>query len=113
MSLFDWLLIAHLIGDWLFQTEYEVLNKAKGRFFNQALWAHVIKYTACFVPVVYLFHLGWWPLVPIFASHLWLDRRTPIIWWQKNIKRANDSWPNLVVDQIFHLLVIVVIAVSY
>ena len=41
MSLFDSLLVAHLVGDWLLQTEWQALNKTKNW---RAMWAHVAVY---------------------------------------------------------------------
>ena len=38
MSLFDKLLVAHLVGDWLLQTEWQALNKSRN---YRALFSHV------------------------------------------------------------------------
>ncbi len=117
MSLFELLIIAHLLGDYLFQTEYEALNKAQGSFFNRPLWQHVATYTACFVPLCIWVHLPWLSLVAIAGSHAFFDRRWPIIWWRKNIMGNSPEsiteqfWLTIMVDQIFHILVLTVLVI--
>ena len=41
------LILAHYVGDWIFQTNWQALNKSKN---NQALSLHVLSYSACFLP---------------------------------------------------------------
>jgi len=114
---FELLLVAHFVGDYLAQTEYEAMNKALGRFFNRALWSHCLKYTLSFVPVFWIssLHPAW--LVLIFTSHLFLDRRWPIIWWRKHINHNSDDsiratfWLTVMTDQIFHGLILALISV--
>ena len=60
MTSFIWLFLSHLCGDWLIQTEFQALNKAKGAFFNRALFAHCLGYTVCFVPIFLLTGASWW-----------------------------------------------------
>ena len=116
MSPFMALMLAHLVGDWMIQTEYQALNKAKGHWCNDALCAHCIGYTLCFVPVFLLYSLNWWWLALIFGSHMFLDRRWPVIWWIRVVKRTSDEtisklfWLVVAVDQIMHLLILVPIA---
>mgnify|MGYP001583553699 CR=1 FL=1 len=117
MTLFVALVLTHLVADWLFQTEYEAMNKAKGRFFNAAIIKHSLIYTLAFVPaLVYLGAPMWW-LIALFSSHMFLDRRWPVIWWIKTVKRTSEEtinklfWMVIVIDQIFHILVLVPIAV--
>ena len=116
MSLLSWCIIAHLIGDYLVQTEYEALNKAEGRFFNRALFAHCFKYTACFVPVFIAYDVALPYLLVVLGTHLVLDRRWLVTGWRHYVNRNSYEsikatfWLTIVVDQIFHVLVIVAIA---
>ncbi len=41
------LLVAHFVGDWLLQTNWQALNKSKN---NEALTRHVLVYSLCFIP---------------------------------------------------------------
>lgn len=113
MSPLAWFVVAHFVGDYLIQTEYEALNKAQGRFWNRALVVHCLKYTACFVPILlaYQVSMGW--LMPILVTHLVFDRRWIIVLWRRHINRNSEQgiaqtfWLTVMIDQIFHMLVIV------
>jgi hypothetical protein len=115
MNLIAWCLIAHLIGDFLLQTGYETSHKAQGRFLNRGLLTHCLKYAACFIPVflIYGVSLAW--LLVVFGTHLVLDRRWLILGWRHHV--IGDSleaikatfWLTIVVDQIFHLIVLAII----
>ncbi len=117
MLLFDALIMMHLIGDWILQTEHEAMNKMKGEFINHALLSHCLVYTACFVPVFLYFHVALSWLLLIFSSHMFLDRRWPVIWWLKHVKRVSDEtiialpWLVIAVDQVMHVLIIAFIVV--
>ncbi len=110
--------LAHLIGDFLIQTEYEATNKPNGHFINWPLLQHVVKYTLCLTVVIIALGASYWWVLWIFATHYVLDRRVFIVWWRRNIMRSSeesikrDWWLNVVVDQIFHWLVIAVIAAA-
>jgi hypothetical protein len=102
--------MAHLLGDWLLQTEWQVLNKARNA---RALGAHVAVYHAV-VLVVLLFGYSL-PLVPVIAVvvalgslHAILDRRTAVRGLMKALRltvtREHDRWLAIVVDQTLHLL---------
>jgi len=114
--MFPLAILGHLAGDYLFQTTYEALNKTKGRVFNRALMAHCVKYTLCFLPLFLTLGISLLWLIPIFVTHVIFDRRTPIIWWRKNVTRCSDEdikntfWLTVVIDQIFHIVVLAVIS---
>lgn len=117
MNVFEWLFIAHLAGDYLFQTEFQAAHKASGRFFNKALFSHCATYTLCFVPAFFVLSLNSWWLVLVFASHLFLDRRWPVILWRKCVKRESEEHIahtfglTIAIDQVFHILILALIAV--
>lgn len=115
MSFFDLLIVAHLIGDWLMQTEYEAMRKAKDPFFNWGLWKHCLVYTLWFVPVFLWVGVSCLWLLPLLASHLFLDRRWPIVWWLRHVKRTSresiekNFWLVVAVDQVAHAMVLVLL----
>ncbi|MFT9847146.1 DUF3307 domain-containing protein [Aneurinibacillus sp. REN35] len=106
-SAFDILLLAHLVGDYLLQTEWMAKYKAERWL---PLLAHCLVYTM----VVALFAFLWlpdglstWGIALIFISHIILDRRTLVAFWYKRIMRVTDAsskWLMIIVDQTFHLL---------
>ncbi len=112
MTLFESLVLAHLVGDYLLQTDAEANQKMHGSILNLPLWKHVAKYTAsCAVPLWY-FGISFWFLIPIFVTHLFFDRRWPIIWWRRHVMRNSEEsitkmfWLTIMVDQIFHVIVL-------
>ena len=115
MNIFETLVITHLIGDWIFQTEYEAMNKMKDSFWNRALFSHCLICTLCFAPAFWSYGINWLWLLLIFGSHLFLDRRWPVVWWISTIKRTSPEtveklyWLVIVVDQIMHVLILALI----
>ncbi|MGO0063653.1 DUF3307 domain-containing protein [Brevibacillus fluminis] len=108
MTLFEVLLVAHFVGDYLFQTSWMAMNKAKN-------WAALLVHCAVYTLVLYVAaNLIWakqplsWPaLAVIFFGHVILDRRTFVAWWVRKIMMAPESsWLGIMADQIFHLLLI-------
>lgn len=109
MSPFDSLLVAHLIGDYLFQTSWMAMNKAKKW---DALFVHCLVYTLTIWIVAWLTFggLSVWGILFIFLTHLFLDRRTFILWWTRNIMKTGDNpgWLAIMADQVFHIIVLAV-----
>lgn len=118
MNLFGWLLLCHVIGDFLIQTESQALRKAAGKPWNRAILLHCTTYTAVFVPAVLRLAIPMWWLAVLFASHWFLDRRWFVYWWRRNVTRnsaasiAATPWLSIVIDQAFHVLVLATIAAS-
>ncbi|WP_096203085.1 DUF3307 domain-containing protein [Bacillus sp. FJAT-45350] len=110
MSPFAFLFIAHLIGDYLFQTSWMAMNKAKHW---GALITHSFVYTLIVSVVAYIGFggLSIWAILFIFLSHVFLDRRTFVQWWVSTIMQAKGKesfWLGIIADQVFHLIVLVV-----
>lgn len=105
MSMFDYLLLGHLIGDFLLQTSWMAKHKATKWL---PLIAHVTVYTA----VIALFGslaggLSPAAIILIFISHVMLDRRRFVQFWVKRIQMTTgpeSRWLTIMADQIFHLL---------
>lgn len=83
MSLPLSLLLAHFVGDFLFQTDWMALNKSKSWL---ALCVHVACYTTCFAP----FGIGFGFLTTVFLSHFLTDavtsRVTNRLWFMTPIR---------------------------
>ncbi len=115
MSLFDWLLVGHLVGDFLLQTDGMAEYKAQD-------WRWMLKHVGLYL-VVMAVVLGVYELshpVPLWAvalallfigaTHVALDRRRLALDWMRLIGiRSDGGWLAIVVDQVLHLLVLVVV----
>jgi hypothetical protein len=116
MSLFDWLLVGHLAGDFLFQTDNMAREKVKSWIW---LLRHVSLYmvwpTAVLLGYTLLHQLPLWSLalavIFVFGTHLILDRRRFTAWWMNTVGIDYDHpWLPLVVDQVFHLVTLAIVA---
>lgn len=106
MTPFIYLLLGHFVGDYLFQTTWMAENKARQ-------WSALLIHCTIYTLTVALFaHWGDLdlPLVAyalLFLSHVALDRRTFVVWWNKTImKNTTQNWLFIMTDQIFHILVL-------
>jgi hypothetical protein len=79
-ELLVWALVAHIVADWLLQTEWMAVHKTS--LHHPAAYAHAGVYA-----------LGMWFVFPwplalgIGAVHLLVDTRVPVHWWMRVIKR--------------------------
>ena len=116
MSLFDWLLVAHLVGDFLLQTDGMAKYKATDwSWMLRHVGTYLIIMTAVLVayalahpvPLVLVVAL----LLFLAATHIVLDRRTFVLWWTGLVGASPEHpWLSIVVDQVFHLLTVAVVA---
>lgn len=108
MNLFTYLFLGHLVGDFLLQTNWMAVNKAKNWL---PLLTHCTVYTLTIIVTAYI---GTAPLPAeaitfIFLSHIFLDKRTFVVWWAERIMGIKDkqtAWLIIAADQTFHLLVL-------
>jgi hypothetical protein len=111
MTLFEWLLIGHLIGDWAFQNDWMVRHK-QDALFNRAVFIHCAAYTAVLLVVLWL-AAGRLPLLDfvyfggvVYISHWLIDATNAADHWMRILQQSNVLFVRIVVDQIFHLLII-------
>jgi Protein of unknown function (DUF3307) len=116
MSLFDWLLIGHLVGDFMLQSDRVARNKM-----DRWPWmlGHVVVYMIVITAIVLVYAVTH-PLPPwlaiaalafVFVTHMMLDRRGFTQWWMRLTGIAPDRlWLAIVVDQIFHLVTLAIVA---
>ena len=116
MSLFDWLLAAHLSGDFLLQTHNMAEYKATS-------WSWMFKHIAVYMVLItgvlvgygLSAHVPFWLLVVAWfflaGTHIVLDRRGFTLKWMRLTRVSLDHpWMPIVIDQVFHLLVLAVTA---
>ena len=105
MNLFEWLLIGHLVGDFLLQTNWMAEKK------KNELWplvAHSLVYTAC-VSLLALpgGGLSFPAIVLIFLTHLLLDKRSFVNFWAYQVTKSNnDLWLKIIIDQSWHIIIL-------
>lgn len=112
MTLFAWLALGHLVGDWLLQNDWMARGKARARL-SAACLAHCLLYTASLAPV-----LLWQAkdarlavaLAMIFLSHWVIDWGDLARRWGRLLHQTDTETVRTVVDQTFHLGVLAVLA---
>jgi membrane-bound metal-dependent hydrolase YbcI (DUF457 family) len=111
MTLFDWLIIGHFIGDWAFQNEWMVRHK-QDSLFNRAVFVHCGIYTLVLLVVLWLttesLSGGDFLLfgVVIYLSHWLIDATNAAEHWMHIFQQSNVLFVRIVVDQVAHLLIL-------
>lgn len=110
-KLFIILYIGHKIGDYLFQTDKQAVNKTKewGPLISHCFW-----YTLIVIGMAYLFadYFKWSAVIVIFISHMIIDHGLFLNFWAKKVKGITDPTTSNVktamfeLDQSFHYFVI-------
>lgn len=116
------LVICHLAGDFLVQTEWQALNKLGGLGPNpearRALLAHVLTYMLCFVPALIWLAgpLGWGVLgiAALIAAPHWIQDDGRLLSAYLTRVKGTEARPGDLVyvgtDQSFHLLALFAVA---
>jgi hypothetical protein len=108
VSVFAAFLVAHMVGDYLFQTDWQARNKRGGLSgrgeSRRALLSHVTSYTIAFVPA--FVWIG-------FLPHLVIDDGRIVRLYLSRVKRADGFDVGLAasVDQSFHVLSLFLVAI--
>ena len=120
MNTFSWLLVGHLIGDWLLQNDWMARGKRQG-LFTLAGVVHFAVYTAAIMSLVWFFDEGnrtalFYLRVGliIFISH-WLIDVTRLVegWMQFYRQGKGNTMVRVVIDQTLHLLVLAAVAMVF
>jgi hypothetical protein len=116
VSVFAGFLVAHMVGDYLLQTDWQARNKRGGLSgpgtARRALLMHVTTYTLAFVPAFIWIgselEAAWAVLaaVLVFVPHLVIDDGRIVRLYLSRVKRADGFDVGLAasVDQSFHVL---------
>ena len=110
MTLFEWLLVGHLIGDWVFQNDWMARHKQDG-LFNRAILVHCAIYTAVLLLVYFL------PSAPpqslrsflrvavfVYFSHWLIDATGLARRWMHFFGQTDVLFMRIAVDQILHVI---------
>jgi hypothetical protein len=115
--------VAHMVGDYLLQTDWQARHKRGGlsgdRVALRALTAHVFTYTLAFVPVLVWIadrvDVGTAVLAGVLIAlpHLVVDDGRLLVVYLQRVKRATAFEPSLAVavDQAFHYVMLWAVAV--
>jgi hypothetical protein len=113
--------ISHLVGDYLLQTDWQARHKRCGLsrhagVARRALLTHIFTYTLAFLPAVLIAASGAqvaWAIALVAVPHLIQDDGRPVGAYMRHVKGI-DPQANLplatVVDQTFHLLALLCLA---
>ena len=110
MNIFGWLLLGHLLGDWLLQNDWMARGKREG-LFTLAGMAHFATYTAAILTALWLFNdreinlvtsltIG----VSVFVSHWLIDATDIVQRWMRFYGQSDGEMVRVMVDQTLHLL---------
>jgi hypothetical protein len=117
MNTFAWLMMGHLVGDWLLQSDWMAQGKKTGLIrlagpVHFAIYATVVMGALWLSgvrdkqPVFYL-----WLSVVLFCSHWLLDGTRLVERWMRLLGQHDPKMVRLMVDQTLHLLVLAALAV--
>jgi hypothetical protein len=102
-------IIGHLVGDYLFQTDWMAENKKHNTL---ACVIHCAVWAAC---VVLLAGWGWIPFMFLFVTHFIQDRTYIVRGWMHLVGQDHFAtgpyapWSMVIVDNTFHLLEILIV----
>jgi hypothetical protein len=115
MTLFIWLGIAHLVGDWMLQNDWMARSK-RGHPWGTACLAHCLVYTVT-LAIVYIWVmlrqgalLALGPasgfVLAIFVSHWLIDGWDLARRWGVLMGQTDNTPVRMVVDQTLHIIVL-------
>lgn len=103
-----WGVVAHLVADWLLQSNWMAANKAKrndrywlttpeheGRAARPSRWwdRHPAAYVHAGIHGIALALVFGWVAVPLAVAHLLIDTRTPVAWWARLVRQTAPKVP--------------------
>jgi threonine/homoserine/homoserine lactone efflux protein len=116
MSTFAWLLMGHLVGDWLLQNDWMARGKRQG-LFTSAGTVHFALYTVTILGTLWL--SGYRHAEPatflalgaiVYLSHWLVDAGNLARRWMRLYRQSERELVRIMVDQTLHLLVLALLA---
>jgi hypothetical protein len=112
MTTFTWLLVAHLIGDWMLQNDWMARHK-QASLFNRAIAVHCIMYTLTTLGSLWLigFRNSTQPPYFIFSifillSHWLIDATSLARRWVHFFRQSEVYFVQIMVDQTMHIVIL-------
>ena len=105
MTLFDWLIVGHLVGDYILQNRWMAEGKVNA-------WLPLLVHAAVYTGVVSLLALMGGGLsvlgiVIIFLAHVLQDRRVIVRFWAERVTQGSDvPWLMIMLDQSWHVVIL-------
>ncbi|MBX3010178.1 MAG: DUF3307 domain-containing protein [Caldilineaceae bacterium] len=116
MNIFTWLLVGHLVGDWMFQNDWMARGKQR-RFFNKEIFVHCCAYTVVVALSLWLgsqHHTVSPPYLTIvlliFLSHWFIDAGQLADRWTRLWRQSRLDMVRMMVDQTMHIIVLAAVA---
>ena len=112
MNIFTWLIIGHLVGDWMLQNDWMARGKAQ-RFFTQAILVHCTVYTLAILITLWFAttssklnppYLTF--ILVIFISHWLIDAGNLAARWVRWLRQSRLLFVRIMVDQTMHVLIL-------
>ncbi|MBN1178974.1 MAG: DUF3307 domain-containing protein [Anaerolineae bacterium] len=104
-QLMVWGTIAHMVTDWLLQTDWMAINKK--RLTHPAAWVHG---AICAAGMLFVFD---WPKALLLGViHMLIDTGKPIAWWCRVFKHIQDEpvYVKVWADQVLHVVFVALFA---
>jgi hypothetical protein len=105
MNYFEFLLLGHMAGDFLFQTNWmarEKANNLTALFIHSAVYALFIGLGAILAD-----RFTWQALLVVLLSHMLIDNRKFIKFWIRCVTKSCDTeWLKVAVDQCWHIILL-------
>jgi hypothetical protein len=116
MDILTWLLMGHLVGDWLLQNDWMAKGKKQG-LVTIAGMVHFTIYTISVLGALCLFSEVRRPLlhfiisvVIVFVSHWLIDATNIVERWIHFYRQSDNTMMRVMVDQTLHIVVLAVLA---
>jgi hypothetical protein len=113
MNMFTWLLIGHLVGDWILQNDWMATGKKEGILTLPGM-IHFAIYAATMTAALWLSAVGDKGLIFyvgaaffFFVSHWLIDTTELVGGWMRVYRQSNLLMVRVMVDQTLHVLVLV------
>ena len=116
MTTFNWLIVAHLVGDWMLQNDWMARYK-QSSLFNRAIAVHCIIYTVTMLVSLWFAALKH-QLQPayfqvsliILLSHWVIDAAALAKRWARLFRQSDTTFVHIMVDQTMHVLILACLA---
>jgi hypothetical protein len=110
MNVFSWLLLGHLLGDWLLQNDWMARGKRRGLFTWPGM-THFATYTATVLTTLHLFcgrdaelSVSLTAGALVFVSHWLIDATNLVQFWMRFYGQSDREVVRVMVDQTLHIL---------